>query len=86
MSAEAELDCSVHHGRGVGSGRPAALVGCCGLRAVCEAACPPRVWGGGRGGGMAAARGVVDLVVCRPGEVAGAGGGPVSSSKDGGAM
>ena len=36
---------------GAGSGRPAALVGRCGLRAVCEAACPPRVWGGGRGGG-----------------------------------
>ena len=44
---------------GAGSGRPAALVGRRGLRAVCEAACPQRVWGGGRGGGVAAARGVV---------------------------
>ena len=59
-----------------GSAGPAALVGPGGLRAVCGAECPQRVWGGGRGGGMAAARGVVDLVVCRPGEVAGAGGGP----------
>ena len=59
-----------------GSAGPAALVGPGGLRAVCGAECPQRVWGGGRGGGMVAARGVVDLVVCRPGEVAGAGGGP----------
>ena len=44
---------------GAGGCRPAALLGRCSLRAVCEAACPHRVWGVGRGGGVAAARGVV---------------------------
>ena len=44
---------------GAGGCRPAALLGRCSLRAVCEAACPHRVWGVGRGGVVAAARGVV---------------------------
>ena len=63
---------------GAGSGRPAALVGRCGLRAVCEAACPHRVWGGGRGGGRGGGTGCRGVWWCvGPGQarVAGAGGG-----------